>query len=124
MSDNVIEKGWGKETIFASNELYCGKFLEFTSAGNKMSMHFHSRKDESWVVVSGTFILRYIDVYDAKVHEKVLRTGDTWRNPPFLPHQLEAIENNSVIAEVSTADDPGDNFRVFPGDSQTREQTF
>jgi mannose-6-phosphate isomerase-like protein (cupin superfamily) len=118
MTDNIVQKGWGKETIFASNELYAGKFLEFTNAGNKMSMHFHKNKDESWVVMSGAFILRYIDITTAKINESILRTGDTWRNPPLLPHQLEALENGSIIIEVSTADDSNDNYRVMPGDSQ------
>jgi hypothetical protein len=40
-----VEKGWGKEVIFASNEMYAGKFLQFSGIGSKMSMHFHKEKD-------------------------------------------------------------------------------
>lgn len=113
-----VEKGWGKETIFASNELYAGKFLHFEKAGSKMSMHFHKEKDETWVVLNGAFLLRIIDTTDANIRDIALNPGDTWRNPPLLPHQLEALEDNSVIIEVSTADAAEDNFRVMPGDSQ------
>jgi hypothetical protein len=119
MNDNVIEKGWGKETIFAFTENYCGKFLEFTDAGNKFSMHFHKEKDESWVVLNGSFKLKIINTQNATTEEIILRKGDTWRNPPLLPHQLEALENNSIIVEVSTFDDASDNYRVSPGDSQS-----
>ena len=114
----IIDKGWGKETVFAANELYTGKFLEFSKAGNKFSMHFHRNKDESWVVIQGAFRLTIIRTEDAAQEEMILRTGDTWRNLPLVPHQLEALENDSVIIEVSTMDDPNDNYRVMPGDSQ------
>ena len=48
-----------------------------------------------------------------------LKEGDTWHNPPLQPHQLECIQAGSSITEVSTADSVEDNYRVFPGDSQT-----
>jgi len=34
-----------------------------------------------------------------------------------VPHQLICIEAGTVV-EVSTYDDPDDNYRVIPGDSQ------
>jgi mannose-6-phosphate isomerase-like protein (cupin superfamily) len=120
-TENIINKGWGKETIFAYTETYCGKFLEFTRAGNKFSMHFHKEKDESWVVLNGAFKLKVINTENALVEEIILRKGDTWRNPPLLPHQLESLEDNSIIVEVSTFDNPVDNYRVMPGDSQRGE---
>ena len=119
----IVEKGWGKETIFAANELYTGKFLEFDRAGSKFSMHFHKDKDESWVVIQGAFKLTIIKTEDASREEIILRKGDTWRNVPLLPHQLEALENDSAIIEVSTFDNPADNFRIIPGDSQAGTNT-
>lgn len=115
----IVDKGWGRETIFASTESYAGKFLEFSKAGSRFSMHFHRDKDESWVVIAGAFKLTVIDTNNATRQELILRKGDTWRNPPLLPHQLEALEDDSTIIEVSTADDPADNYRVAPGDSQS-----
>jgi mannose-6-phosphate isomerase-like protein (cupin superfamily) len=113
-----VEKGWGKEVIFADTEKYAGKFLHFSYSGSKMSMHFHKEKDETWIVVAGSFLLRTIDTRNAHINESILCKGDTWRNPPLLPHQLVALQDNSIVFEVSTTDDPQDNYRVFQGDSQ------
>lgn len=114
----IVDKGWGKEIIFADHENYCGKLMVFDYAGAKFSMHFHAIKEETWYVQQGSFIVIWIDTMNAKIHESVLKTGDTWHNPINFPHQLEALEANSIIFEVSTHDDINDNYRIFPGDSQ------
>ena len=111
-----VEKGWGSEFIFATNDRYCGKLLNFNT-GSKFSMHFHAEKDETWYVLSGKFTVRYIDTVDATTHEKELQPGDTWHNPPLSPHQVVCVEAGTLI-EVSTADSIADNYRVFKGDSQ------
>ena len=116
--EGKVDKGWGYEIIWATNDLYCGKVMVFAKVGSKFSMHFHKEKDESWFVNAGSFKLRYIDTQTATVMEKVLGPGDTWRNPPLMPHQLEALEAGSSITEVSTPDSIEDNFRIIPGDSQ------
>ena len=114
--NGFVEKGWGSELIWATNDRYCGKLLNFDS-GARFSMHFHAEKDESWYVLSGKFIVRYIDTKDASVHEVKLKTGDTWHNPPLFPHQVICEEQGTLI-EVSTADSVEDNYRVAKGDSQ------
>jgi quercetin dioxygenase-like cupin family protein len=111
-----VEKGWGSEEIWASNDQYCGKLMHF-EPGAKFSMHFHADKDETWYVLSGKFTVRYIDTSDASVHNAELNPGDTWHNAPLLPHQLICVEAGTVI-EVSTADSVEDNYRIQPGDSQ------
>jgi mannose-6-phosphate isomerase len=113
-----IDKGWGFEVVWANTNEYCGKILCFKDTGSKMSMHFHKNKDETWFVNDGTFILRWIDTKDATVHEKILKEGDVWHNPPLQPHQLESLVPNGMIFEVSTRDSAEDNYRVLPGDSQ------
>ena len=115
-----VEKGWGSETIFATNDLYCGKLLNFNTS-SMFSMHFHSEKDETWFVLSGKFIVRWIDTKDATEHEQELNVGDTWHNPPLLPHQVICLEEGSLV-EVSTPDSVEDNYRVKPGDSQNAEK--
>jgi mannose-6-phosphate isomerase-like protein (cupin superfamily) len=112
----TVKKGWGHETIWATNDLYCGKLLNF-NAGAKFSMHFHAVKDETWYVQSGKFTVIVIDTKTAERSEKALNVGDTWHNPPLLPHQLVCIETGSII-EVSTPDSVEDNYRVEAGDSQ------
>ena len=111
-----VKKGWGSEIIFATNDLYCGKLLNFNE-GAKFSMHFHKKKDETWYVLSGEFVVRYIDTTDASIHEKTLTVGDTWRNEPLLPHQVICKKEGTLI-EVSTSDSVEDNYRILPGDSQ------
>ena len=44
----VVQKGWGYELIWATNNKYCGKIMVFEKIGNKFSMHFHREKDETW----------------------------------------------------------------------------
>lgn len=119
----MVRKGWGYELIWATNEKYCGKIMVFEKAGNKFSMHFHKEKDETWFVNNGKFKLRWIDTNTATVYEKELAEGEIWRNPPLQPHQLEALEDNSSITEVSTPDSVEDNYRLLPGDSQLIQPT-
>jgi quercetin dioxygenase-like cupin family protein len=111
-----VEKGWGHENIWATNNKYCGKLMKFNS-GAKFSMHFHATKDETWYILDGKFEIEYIDTTNAFIHKEILVAGNVWHNPPLLPHRLTCIEEGTVI-EVSTPDSIEDNYRVLPGDSQ------
>lgn len=112
----VVEKGWGSELIWATNDKYCGKFLRFNREA-EFSFHFHAEKDETWYVLEGSFVVTTIDTKTAKVVETFLTEGDTWHNPPLLPHKLKCLTQGTII-EVSTADSIEDNYRIAPGDSQ------
>lgn len=111
-----VEKGWGAEEIWATNDQYCGKFMHFNQ-GAKFSMHFHAQKDETWYVLSGSFTVRTVDTTNATEHEQDLNPGDVWHNPPLVPHQLICRVAGTIV-EVSTADSVEDNYRIRPGDSQ------
>jgi quercetin dioxygenase-like cupin family protein len=114
--EGYVEKGWGHELIFATNDKYCGKLLKFNE-GSKFSMHFHSVKDETWLVLTGKFLVRWIDTVTANEHEDALNPGDIWHNEPLKPHQVICLEEGTIV-EVSTPDSVGDNHRVAKGDSQ------
>lgn len=114
--EGFVEKGWGSEFIWVTNDLYCGKFLKFNQ-GNQFSMHFHAKKHESWYILDGEFKIRWIDTLIAKTHEHVLCEGDTWVIEPLVPHQVICLKSGTII-EISTADSVEDNYRVIPGDSQ------
>lgn len=114
--EGFVEKGWGSENIWATNDKYCGKLLNFNE-GAKFSMHFHAHKDETWYVLSGKFTVRYISTRDATVYETELLPGSTWHNCPLEPHQIICLEAGTII-EVSTPDSVADNYRVGKGDSQ------
>lgn len=111
-----IAKGWGHEIIFENNELYCGKLLVFKK-GAKFSMHYHMIKDETWFVQEGEFIYRWIDTETAEVIEQLLIKGDSVRQYPGQPHQLEAVSDGTIY-EVSTTHYNTDSYRVWRGDSQ------
>lgn len=111
-----VEKGWGHELIWATNDKYCGKMLHFNT-GAKFSMHFHAEKDETWHILSGKFVVRWINTKNADVNEITLESGATWHNPPLMPHQVVCLEEGTII-EVSTPDSVEDNYRVGKGDSQ------
>lgn len=118
--NGMVKKGWGHELIWATNDLYCGKLMHFNKDA-KFSMHFHSDKDETWLILEGKFELRYIDTKDASTHSKILKEGDTWRNYPLEPHQLICIEEG-IVVEVSTPDSVEDNYRIGKGDSQAKTE--
>ena len=109
-----VPKGWGHEVIFVNNELYCGKLLVFKK-GCKFSMHYHMIKDETWYVDKGEFIYRWIDTEKGEVQERYLKVGDTVRQLPGQPHQLEALTEGTIF-EVSTEHFDSDSHRVWLGD--------
>ena len=47
--EGYVEKGWGHEMIFATNEKYCGKIL-YIVKDRKCSWHYHKIKDETFCV--------------------------------------------------------------------------
>ena len=116
--EGKVDKGWGYELIWATNDKYCGKIMVFERIGAKFSMHFHKEKDETWFVNNGRFLLNYIDTNTAEYKSQELTSGMTWHNPPLQPHQLVCMEPGSSITEVSTPDSVEDNYRIAPGDSQ------
>ena len=115
-----VKKGWGHELIWASTDQYCGKLMVFDE-GAKFSMHFHREKDESWYILSGEFLVHWINTFNADVITTLLKEGDTWQNEPCSPHQVECVKAGTII-EVSTPDSVEDNYRVRPGDSQVKNK--
>lgn len=111
-----VEKGWGSEEIWVTNDKYCSKFMHFNE-GAKFSMHFHRDKEETWRVMSGKFLIRTIQTSNAEIFEYTAEEGSIVHNAPLHPHQVICIEAGTIL-EVSTPDSVEDNYRVFPGDSQ------
>jgi len=116
-----IDKGWGFELTFVNNSDYSGKLLVFEQAGAKTSMLFHKKRRKTWFVNEGKFKLTFIDTQTGQVHETVLEVGRTVSLGEMSPHQLEALEPNSIIFEVGTGDEgTSDRIRLAPGDTQTK----
>lgn len=113
---NRVVKAWGYEDIIINNGNYCGKILHFNENA-KFSMHFHLKKDETWYVNSGQFILSWIDTDRAISNVTILNPGDVMHVRPGQPHQVEALKEGDIF-EVSTEHFDDDSYRILKGDSQ------
>jgi mannose-6-phosphate isomerase-like protein (cupin superfamily) len=92
---------------------YCGKLLVFTKERNRFSMHYHIQKKESWYVQEGRFQFNWIDVENGKMEGGTLEKGESVLIERGLPHQLIALEDNSIVFEVSTEHFDEDSYRVY-----------
>ena len=116
----IQNKGWGYENILVTTDDYCAKMLVFTKPGARCSMHFHTQKDETWLVHEGVFEVVKIDTATGAQRTIRLKEGDAYRNLPLEPHQLIALTTPAIIFEVSTPDSVEDNYRVAAGDTQSQ----
>ena len=101
MSDKkvfVVEKPWGREVIYASNELYIGKIIEINE-GARLSLQLHEQKDETILLWSGKIAL---DVEEAgRLVRREMVPGDRFHITPGTVHRMTAIDDSEII-EVST----------------------
>jgi len=98
-----VEKPWGYELIWAEAEEYVGKLL-FVRAGHALSLQYHDRKDESWLVQEGRATLELGEVggpLELVLEELEIGPGDAFRFRPRTVHRITAIEDTLVL-EVST----------------------
>lgn len=113
-------RGWGREVIVINCADYCGKLLCFNE-GAEASMHYHDRKHETWYVLEGEIMLRYIDTDDATPKARQLGPGDVVDIPRLCPHQVKAL-TKARIMEVSTPHYHEDSYRIAKGDSQRAKE--
>lgn len=94
-----VEKPWGHELWFAQTERYAGKLLH-VRAGQRLSVQYHERKDETSYVLSGRLRLSRGPSADSLVTTDLV-AGAVWRSQPREIHTIEALEA-TVVVEVST----------------------
>ena len=92
-------KPWGREIWFAHTEKYAGKILE-VKAGNRYSLQYHEKKNETQYVHSGKVKFTY-GTDENNLQEKILNAGDKIDITPYTIHRLEAMEDSEIF-EVST----------------------
>ena len=95
-----VEKPWGHELIWALTDVYCGKVL-FVKAGHSLSLQFHRKKDESWLVQSGRAKLELGEAGESILKEEVIAAGAAFHYAPGTVHRVTAIEDTTIL-EVST----------------------
>ena len=93
-----VDKPWGYELRFARTESYAGKVL-FIKAGSQLSLQYHEKKDEAFLVQSGQLEL----VLGRDDEQEVVRLGpdEAWHVTPGTVHRFRAV-TDCLLFEVST----------------------
>lgn len=99
VSPRRVEKPWGWELVWAEAGDYVGKLL-FVRAGEALSLQYHERKDESWLVQEGRARLELGDV-GGELEPVEIHAGDAFHFRPGTVHRVTALEDTLVV-EVST----------------------
>ena len=94
-----VEKPWGWELVWAETDAYVGKLL-FVRAGEALSLQYHERKDESWLVQEGRARLELGDA-GGELEVVEIAPGEAFRYRPGTVHRVTALEDLLVV-EVST----------------------
>ena len=114
-----IIKNWGWEEVIVNRYVpdICSKILHYNNKGSMSSFHMHPVKQEVFRCIRGSFIFRYKDKNGNTLETKMF-PPDSVFIPNCAPHQLESLEDNSEILEISTYHNDLDVIRIAPGDSQ------
>lgn len=94
-----VEKPWGWELWWTVTDRYVGKVI-FIAAGHRLSLQYHTEKDESIFVIEGDMVL-HLENGDGELEPIELTAGDYRRVPVGKRHRFEAITDTRLI-EVST----------------------
>lgn len=100
-----VEKPWGHELIFAKHPKYVAKIL-YLQKGNRLSLQYHSVKDETIYLLKGKMLLHIADPSKTEACDLVLASkemvpGESVHIPPRTVHRMTALEDCEVF-EVST----------------------
>jgi mannose-6-phosphate isomerase len=93
-----VDKPWGHELIWAETDRYVGKVLHI-NAGQKLSLQYHEKKDETIHLWSGR--MRFVYDEGNGVVERELVAGESFHIKPFVKHRMLAITDCEVL-EAST----------------------
>lgn len=94
-----VDKPWGHEIIWAHSDRYVGKIL-FVKAGERLSLQYHQKKDETVYVLSGKMVFE-VGPKDQPREDLILKAGDAYRITPHTVHRMIALEDTTIL-EAST----------------------
>ena len=94
-----VPKPWGSEQIWALTERYCGKLIRI-SAGKRLSLQRHDRKEESLIVLRGTLRL-HLEDDEGIVRVVELGPGESAHVDTHRIHRFEAATDVELVG-VST----------------------
>jgi len=95
-----VSKPWGHEIIWAHTDRYVGKILH-VKAGEKLSIQYHERKDETVYLLSGEMKYWVQLPGDTELRDQRLVAGQSFRITPHTIHAIEAVTDIDVL-EAST----------------------
>ena len=95
-----VVKPWGHETIWAHTDRYVGKILH-VKAGEKLSIQYHERKDETVYLLRGEMKYWVQLPGDTELRDQRLVAGQSFRITPHTIHSIEAVTDIDVL-EAST----------------------
>jgi mannose-6-phosphate isomerase-like protein (cupin superfamily) len=104
LQTQTLQREWGTEQIVVETPTHIGKILTM-KAGTKGGLQRHV-KEEAHHILSGSMLLRCDDGTGTLI-ERVVEAGASWRVPPMVVHQEEAM-TDVVVFEVG---DPIHNDR-------------
>ena len=93
-----IKKPWGSEEILYKKNGVQLKILKIKK-GEMTSLQCHRNKKETMIAVKDC----YMDI--GTFIKIAFKKGEMVRIDPLMRHRLRAINNNSIIAEISYGDD-------------------
>jgi mannose-6-phosphate isomerase len=96
-----IDKPWGHELLWARTDGYAAKILHVT-AGHKLSLQYHERKDETIFLYAGRMLL-VLENEQGALQEMSVGAGEAYHIAAGRRHRMVAIDD-CVIFEVSTND--------------------
>jgi mannose-6-phosphate isomerase-like protein (cupin superfamily) len=105
MSNPIIEKPWGYEQILSDDGNGLVKKHLIVRGGHCLSLQYHMKRTETWVVVFGSCEIQIED----KWHKA--DKGTSWTIPKMAKHRVCAFEN-SIIEEISDLYDELDIVRL------------
>lgn len=107
---------WGYEVHVVNEPEYCCKFLVLDNVDYISSLHSHPKKKETLIVWSGEVEIEHGLRRPLRTVEstEIYREGEMVTVLSGEPHRFRAIGGPAVILEVSTHDDPEDNYKIVP----------
>ncbi len=99
----MVPKVWGHEKWIENNDKYCCKILSLNK-GYQCSLHYHKKKDETFLVLKGKVRLELGDTI------MILSDGHFVRVPPGTKHRFAGLEDSQIL-EASTHHEEKDSYR-------------
>jgi len=93
-----VEKPWGYEIVWARTDRYAGKIL-FIRKGERLSLQFHRRKDETIYVLSG--MLDLVVEEGGALVTRSLGEGEAFHIPAGVRHRMIGV-SDCRVAEASS----------------------